>query len=209
MIYKTKDDIYIQEATRDMMVITKREISSKIKELGGPEGIVENAVVEKIAREMCNKELETCEKQLATQNKKVESYKKQVETQGLQMKNIEQKLNEVYGMLKVLPAFPDLYNHVSASAAGDTRVEPDEDTRLDLDEDTRLQLDKDKRLDFSLLKTPTSFDTSAPGGLRKNTHLSILATSHHAITAGTLFTVIYKPSFWSDEGVMERYRVND
>ncbi|GKB33429.1 hypothetical protein Tco_0872830 [Tanacetum coccineum] len=61
----------------------------------------------------------------------------------------------------------------------------------------------------SFYKTPTSFDTSAPGGLRKNTHLSVLATSHHAITAGTLFTVIYKPSFWSDEGVMERYRVND
>nr|GEV38264.1 ribose 5-phosphate isomerase, type A [Tanacetum cinerariifolium] len=184
LCYETKDDTYIQEATRDMMVIAYREISSKIKELGGPEGIVENAVVEKIAREvlnklfgneephcyragvtksqiskffcdlrrirgkgladenrflkekvdnqtkeiythkkqleMCNKELETCKKQLATKNKKVESYKKQVETQGFQMKNMEQKLNEVYGMLKVLPAFLDLYNHASTSAAAGT-----------------------------------------------------------------------------------------
>ncbi|GKA91621.1 ribose 5-phosphate isomerase A [Tanacetum coccineum] len=68
--------------------------------------------------EMCNKELETCKKQLASQNKKVESYKKQVETQGLQIKNMEQKLNEVYGMLKLLPAFPDLDNVASTSAAG-------------------------------------------------------------------------------------------
>ncbi|GKE40412.1 hypothetical protein Tco_1463817 [Tanacetum coccineum] len=157
MIYKTKDDIYIQEATRDMMVIAKQEISSKMKELGGPEGIVENVVVEKIAREVLNKHFgnkephcygagvtksqisKFCcdlrrmrgevladenhflkEKQLATLNKKVESYKKQVETQGLQMNNMEQKLNEVYGMLKVLLAFPDLYNPVSTSAAGGT-----------------------------------------------------------------------------------------
>ncbi|GKA54063.1 auxin response factor 1 [Tanacetum coccineum] len=42
-------------------------------------------------------------------------------------------------------------------------------------------------------KTPTARDTSAPGGLRKNTHISVLATAHHAITAGTLFSVIYKP----------------
>nr|GEU43574.1 auxin response factor 1 [Tanacetum cinerariifolium] len=45
----------------------------------------------------------------------------------------------------------------------------------------------------SFYKTPTARDTSPPGGLRKNTHLSVLATAHHAITAGTLFTVIYKP----------------
>ncbi|GKB36892.1 hypothetical protein Tco_0881834 [Tanacetum coccineum] len=164
-----------------MMVIADREISSKVKELVGREGIAEDAMVAQIAMEvlnklfgneephcygagvtksqiskfccnlrrmrgealadendflkekvdhqtkeihthkkqieMCNKELETCKRQLATQNKKVESYKKQVETQGLQMKNMEQKLNEVYGMLKLLPAFPDLDNVASASAS--------------------------------------------------------------------------------------------
>ncbi|GKD09341.1 ribose 5-phosphate isomerase A, partial [Tanacetum coccineum] len=184
LCYKTKDDTYLQEATRDMMVIANREISSKVKELVGPEAIAEDAVVAKIAREvlnkllgneephcygagvtksqiskfccdlkrmrgegladenrflkekvdnqtkeihthkkqleMCNKELETCKKQLASQNKKVESYKKQVETQGLQMKNMEQKLNEVYGMLKLLPAFPDLDNVASTSTAAGT-----------------------------------------------------------------------------------------
>nr|GEX08766.1 ribose 5-phosphate isomerase, type A [Tanacetum cinerariifolium] len=55
-----------------------------------------------------------------TWNKKVESYRKQVETQGLQMKNMEQKLNEVYGMLKLLPAFPHLDNVASTSAGGGT-----------------------------------------------------------------------------------------
>nr|GEY21836.1 basic helix-loop-helix leucine zipper transcription factor [Tanacetum cinerariifolium] len=54
----------------------------------------------------------------SSQNKKVESYKKQVETQDLQMKNMDQKLNEVYGMLKLFPAFPDLDNVASTSAAG-------------------------------------------------------------------------------------------
>nr|GEU91513.1 tetratricopeptide-like helical domain, DYW domain protein [Tanacetum cinerariifolium] len=42
LCYKTKDGTYIQEATRDMM---------QDKELGGPEDVVENAVVEKIGRE--------------------------------------------------------------------------------------------------------------------------------------------------------------
>nr|GEX43841.1 ribose 5-phosphate isomerase, type A [Tanacetum cinerariifolium]GEX43851.1 ribose 5-phosphate isomerase, type A [Tanacetum cinerariifolium] len=74
--------------------------------------------------EICNKELETCKKQLASQNKKVESYKKQVETQGLQMKNMDQKLNEVYGMLKLLPAFPDLDNVVSTSAPSSCDKQP-------------------------------------------------------------------------------------
>ncbi|GJR51242.1 auxin response factor 1 [Tanacetum coccineum] len=41
--------------------------------------------------------------------------------------------------------------------------------------------------------THTAVSPSAPGGLRKNTHISVLATAHHAITAGTLFSVIYKP----------------
>ncbi|GJS30231.1 auxin response factor 1 [Tanacetum coccineum] len=45
----------------------------------------------------------------------------------------------------------------------------------------------------SLYKTPTACDTSAPGGLRKHTYLSVLATTHHAITTGTLFNVIYRP----------------
>nr|GEZ64418.1 ribose 5-phosphate isomerase, type A [Tanacetum cinerariifolium] len=71
LCYKTKDSTYLQEATRDMMVIANREISSK-----------------------------------------------QVETQGLQMKNMDQKLNEVYGMLKLLPAFPDLDNVAFTFAAG-------------------------------------------------------------------------------------------
>ncbi|GJY50749.1 hypothetical protein Tco_0441596 [Tanacetum coccineum] len=66
------------------------------------------------------KQSETGKKQLASQNKKVESYKKQVETQDLQMKNMEQKLNEVYGMLKLLPAFPNLDNVASTSAAAGT-----------------------------------------------------------------------------------------
>nr|GEX81115.1 ribose 5-phosphate isomerase, type A [Tanacetum cinerariifolium] len=55
LCYKTKDDTYLQEATRDMMVIANREISSKVKELAGLEGIVEDAVVAKIAREVINK----------------------------------------------------------------------------------------------------------------------------------------------------------
>nr|GEU56790.1 ribose 5-phosphate isomerase, type A [Tanacetum cinerariifolium] len=55
LCYKTKDDTYLQEATRDMMVIANREISSKVKELVGPEGIAEDAVVAKIAREVINK----------------------------------------------------------------------------------------------------------------------------------------------------------
>nr|GEU30847.1 auxin response factor 1 [Tanacetum cinerariifolium] len=45
----------------------------------------------------------------------------------------------------------------------------------------------------SLYKTPTACDTSAPGGLRKHTYLSVLATTHHAFTTGTLFNVIYRP----------------
>ncbi|GJZ84556.1 ribose 5-phosphate isomerase A [Tanacetum coccineum] len=188
LCYKTKDGTYLQEATREMMVIANQEISSKVKELVGPEGIAEDAVVAKIARdvlnklfgneephcygvgvtksqiskfccdlrrmrgevladenrflkekvdnqtkeihtqkkqlEMCNKELETCKKQLATQNKKVESYRKQVETQSLQMKNMEQKLDGVYAMLKLLPAFPDLDNVASTSAAGTCDKQP-------------------------------------------------------------------------------------
>ncbi|GKD45186.1 ribose 5-phosphate isomerase A [Tanacetum coccineum] len=152
LCYKMKDDTYLQEATREMMVIANQEISSKVKELVGPEGIAEDAVVAKIAREVLNKlfgnEEPHCygvgvtksqiskfccdlrrmrgevladenrflkEKRL---NKKVESYKKQVETQGLQMKNMEQKLKEVYGILKLLPAFLDLSNVASTSAAG-------------------------------------------------------------------------------------------
>ena len=68
-----------------------------------------------------NKEIETHKKQLDIQNKKVESYVKQVETQGLQLKNMEESLNNVYGMLKVFQtAFPDLYNVASTSA--DTRT---------------------------------------------------------------------------------------
>ncbi|GJZ97926.1 tetratricopeptide-like helical domain, DYW domain protein [Tanacetum coccineum] len=75
-------------------------------------------------------ELETCKKQLATHNKKVESYRKQVETQSLQMKNMEQKLDGVYAMLKLLPAFPDLDNVASTSAAGTCdKQELDEDER--------------------------------------------------------------------------------
>ncbi|GJX11494.1 hypothetical protein Tco_0201353 [Tanacetum coccineum] len=173
--------------TNDIYVIENQEISSKVKELVGPEGIAEDAVVEKIAREVLNKLLGNEEPRcygagviksqiskfccdlkrmrgkgladenhfLKEKNKKVKSYKKQVETQGLQMKNMEQKLNEVYGMLKLLPAFPDLDNVASTStstAVGtcDKQIEPDEDTRLELDEDTRLELDEDKRLDFSL-----------------------------------------------------------
>nr|GEV47443.1 ribose 5-phosphate isomerase, type A [Tanacetum cinerariifolium] len=85
--------------------------------------------------EMCNKELETCKKQLAPQNKKVESYKKQVETQGLQMKNMDQKLNEVYGMLKLLPAFPDLDNVASTSAAGTCDKQPSSSPSPFMDED--------------------------------------------------------------------------
>ncbi|GKE52702.1 hypothetical protein Tco_1487858, partial [Tanacetum coccineum] len=42
-------------ATRDMMVIANREISSKVKELVGPEGIAEDVMVAKIAREVLNK----------------------------------------------------------------------------------------------------------------------------------------------------------
>ncbi|PWA78335.1 Auxin response factor 1 [Artemisia annua] len=45
----------------------------------------------------------------------------------------------------------------------------------------------------SFYKTPTACDTSAPGGLRKHTHLSVLTTTHHAITAGSPFNVIYRP----------------
>ncbi|GKF74076.1 ribose 5-phosphate isomerase A, partial [Tanacetum coccineum] len=48
LCYKTKDDTYLQEATRDMMVIANREISSKVKELVGPEGIAEDAAVAKL-----------------------------------------------------------------------------------------------------------------------------------------------------------------
>ncbi|GKB71917.1 hypothetical protein Tco_0933329 [Tanacetum coccineum] len=137
-----------------MMVIVNREISSKVKELVGPEGITEDVVVAKIAREVLNKLLGNEEphcygagvtksqiskyccdlkrmrgkgladekkiKEEASQNKKVESYKKQVETRGLQMKNMEQKLNEVYGMLKLLPAFPDLDNVASTSVVAST-----------------------------------------------------------------------------------------
>ncbi|PWA40124.1 hypothetical protein CTI12_AA564400 [Artemisia annua] len=47
----------------------------------------------------------------------------------------------------------------------------------------------------SFYKTPTACDTSAPGGLRKHTQLSVLTTTHLAITAGSLFNVIYRPRF--------------
>nr|GEW90392.1 ribose 5-phosphate isomerase, type A [Tanacetum cinerariifolium] len=169
LCYKTKDDTYLQEATRDMMVIANLEISSKEKELVGPEGIAEDAVVAKIAREVINKLLGNEEPHcygagvtksqifkfccglkrmrsegladenrfLKEKNKKVESYKKQVETQGLQMKNIDQKLNEVYGMLKLLHAFPNLDNVASTSAAGTC-------DKQELDEDKCLKLE-DKR----------------------------------------------------------------
>nr|GEW99087.1 probable E3 ubiquitin-protein ligase ARI2 [Tanacetum cinerariifolium] len=63
-------------------VIANREISSKVKELVGPEGIAEDAMVAHIARE-----------------------------------NMEKKLHEVYGMLKLFPAISDLDNVTSASAA--------------------------------------------------------------------------------------------
>ncbi|GKA14230.1 hypothetical protein Tco_0693876 [Tanacetum coccineum] len=126
-------------------VIVNREISSKVKELVGPEGITEDVVVDNQTKEihthkkqleMCNKELETCKKQLASQNKKVESYKKQVETQGLQMKNMEQKLNAVYGMLKLLPAFPDLDNVASTfTAAGTCDKQPSSSPSPFMDED--------------------------------------------------------------------------
>nr|GEV37358.1 hypothetical protein [Tanacetum cinerariifolium] len=119
LCYINKDGTYLQEATRDMMVIANREISSKVKELVGPEGIAEDVVVAKIARE----------------NKKVESYKKQVETQGLQMKNMDQKLNEVYGMLKLLPVFPDLDNVASNSGAGTCDKHPSSSPSPFMDED--------------------------------------------------------------------------
>ncbi|PWA77456.1 Auxin response factor 1 [Artemisia annua] len=45
----------------------------------------------------------------------------------------------------------------------------------------------------SFCKTPTACDASAPGGLTKQSYLSVLATTHHAVTAGTLFNVIYRP----------------
>lgn len=166
-------------------VKANEEILRKKKEIGGPEGDVEHAVVAEIAREVLNKligdeephcfgagvtksqvskfscdltkmrgevltnenrfllekvetqkkqletqkkqletqnkEIETHKKQLDIQNKKVESYVKQVETQGLQLKNMEESLNNVYGMLKVFQtAFPDLYT--VASTAADTRT---------------------------------------------------------------------------------------
>nr|GEY99144.1 probable LRR receptor-like serine/threonine-protein kinase IRK [Tanacetum cinerariifolium] len=88
-----------KKQTKEMMVIANREISSKVKELVGPEVIVEDAMVAKIARE-------------------------QVEIQGLQMKNMKQKLDEGYGMLKLLPAFPDLGNVASTSAPAGVRCNP-------------------------------------------------------------------------------------
>ncbi|PWA41570.1 Auxin response factor 1 [Artemisia annua] len=45
----------------------------------------------------------------------------------------------------------------------------------------------------SFCKEPTACDASAPGGLRKHTYLSVLATAHHAVTARTRFNVIYRP----------------
>ncbi|PWA58242.1 Auxin response factor 1 [Artemisia annua] len=47
----------------------------------------------------------------------------------------------------------------------------------------------------SFCKAPTACDASAPGGLRKHTYLSVLATARHAVTAGTRFNVIYRPRF--------------
>ncbi|PWA94717.1 Auxin response factor 1 [Artemisia annua] len=45
----------------------------------------------------------------------------------------------------------------------------------------------------SFCKAPTACDASAPGGLRKHTYLSVLATARHAVTARTRFNVIYRP----------------
>nr|GEU98882.1 hypothetical protein [Tanacetum cinerariifolium] len=74
-------------------------------------------------------------REISSKNKKVESYKKQVETQGLQIKNMDQKLNEVYGMLKLLPAFPDLDDVASTSAAGTCDKEPSSSPSPFMDED--------------------------------------------------------------------------
>nr|GEW54622.1 hypothetical protein [Tanacetum cinerariifolium] len=97
---------------------------------------------------MCNKELETCKKQLATHNKKVESYRKQVETQGLQMQNMKQKLDEVYGMLKLLPTFPDLDNVASTFApTGTFDKQPSSSPSPFMDEDHYLPVMDDLSFD--------------------------------------------------------------
>nr|GEU97721.1 tetratricopeptide-like helical domain, DYW domain protein [Tanacetum cinerariifolium] len=133
LCYKTKDDTYLQEVTRDMMVIANQEISSKVKELVGPEGIAEDAVVAKIAREVINKLLGNKEphcygagvtksqiSKFCCDLKRLRGEDLADENSFLKEKNMDQKLNEVYGMLKLLPAFPDLDNVASTFAAGTT-----------------------------------------------------------------------------------------
>nr|GFB36538.1 basic helix-loop-helix leucine zipper transcription factor [Tanacetum cinerariifolium] len=130
LCYKTKDDTYLQEATRDMMVIANREISSKVKELVGPEGIAEDAMVAQIAREVLNKlfgnEEPHCYGAGVTKSQiskfccNLRRMRGEVladENSFLKEKNMEKKLHEVYGMLKLFPAIPDLDYVTSASAA--------------------------------------------------------------------------------------------
>nr|GEZ92198.1 hypothetical protein [Tanacetum cinerariifolium] len=110
LCYKTKDDTYLQEATRDMMVIVDREISSKVKELVGLEGIAEDAMVAQIAREMRGealadendflkekvdnqtKKIHTHKKKLEMCNKELETCKNQLATQNKKVKSYKKQI---------------------------------------------------------------------------------------------------------------------
>ncbi|GKC11764.1 ribose 5-phosphate isomerase A [Tanacetum coccineum] len=148
LCYKTKDGTYLQEATREMMVIANQEISSKVKELVGPEGIAEDAVVAKIAREVLNKlfgnEEPHCygvgvtKSQISKFCCDLRRMRGEVladENRFLKEKNMEQKLDGVYAMLKLLPAFPDLDNVASTSAAGTCDKQPSSTPSPFMDED--------------------------------------------------------------------------
>nr|GEV10336.1 basic helix-loop-helix leucine zipper transcription factor [Tanacetum cinerariifolium] len=113
-----------------MMFLANREISSKVNELVGPEGIAEDAVVAQISREVLNKlfgnEEPHCYGASVTKYQiskfccNLRRMRGEVladENRFLKEKNMEKKLNEVYGMLKLFSVILDLDNVTSASAA--------------------------------------------------------------------------------------------
>nr|GEU51891.1 ribose 5-phosphate isomerase, type A [Tanacetum cinerariifolium] len=149
LCYKTKDDTYLQEATKDMMVIANQEISSKVKELVGPEGIAEDAMVAKIAREVINKLLGNEELHCYGAGvTKSQIYKfccdlKRMRGEGLADENHFLKEKNA----QTSSCIPDLDNVASTSAADTCDKKPSSRPSPFMDEDHYSpELDEDKCL---------------------------------------------------------------
>ncbi|GJV88950.1 ribose 5-phosphate isomerase A [Tanacetum coccineum] len=127
LCYKTKDDTYLQEATRDMMVIANREISSKVKELVGPEGIAEDAAVAKLLGRMRGEGLADknrfLKEKVDNQTKEIHTHKKQLEMCNKELETCKKQLaahNKKVESYKKQVETQDLDNVASTSAAAGT-----------------------------------------------------------------------------------------